>query len=162
MILIGLLSAYLNYRFQPLQATLSPCPDTGCVMLQVNKVEAAEPIKEPLNTYGAPSHIVDLIVKYFGDEAQNALKIVGTCENGKWNPTATNQNRNGTLDIGIFQHNVKPDNFAEIERLKNPEYNIKLAYKKFHAHNNTFYLWTCGYVVGHYTYLDRINGIANK
>ena len=44
LISIMAISAYLNYRFQPLEATLSPCPDTGCVMLQVKKVEAAEKV----------------------------------------------------------------------------------------------------------------------
>ena len=134
------ISAYLNYRFQPLQATLSPCPDTGCVMLQVKKVEAAEPI---LETYGAPTQIVDLIVKYFGDEAQNALKIVGTCENGKWNPTAVNQNRNGSWDAGIFQIN-SVHGYSQ-EYLFNPENNIKVAKKIFDGRGWTS--WSCSHVL---------------
>lgn len=116
--------------------------------LGVSIVKAQEPAvevtTEPLNTYGAPTYIVDLIVKYFGDEAQNALKIVGTCENGKWNPTATNHNRNKSWDAGIFQIN-SVHGYSQ-EYLFNPENNIKVAKKIFDGRGWTS--WSCSHVLG--------------
>lgn len=133
--------AYLDYRFQPLQATLSPCDVPFCYVPHVNKVQASEPI---LETYGAPTEIVDFIVKYFGDEAQNALKVVGTCENKGWNTKATNQNRNGSWDAGIFQIN-SIHGYSQ-EYLFNPENNIKAAKKIFDGRGWTS--WSCSHVLG--------------
>ena len=48
-------------------------------------------------------------------------------ENQAENPSAINYNKNGTLDVGLFQINVAADNTAEIERLKNPVYNAMRA-----------------------------------
>ncbi len=129
------------YISQPVQAPLSPCPETGCRTEYISMVEAAEPI---LETYGAPSHIVDLIIQHFGDEAQNALKIVGTCENGKWNTKAVNQNRNGSWDAGIFQIN-SVHGYSQ-EYLFNPENNIKAAKKIFNGRGWTS--WACSEVLG--------------
>ena len=129
------------YMSQPVQTPVSPCPESGCVLPTVPKVEAAEPV---LETYNAPSYIVDLIIKYFGDEAQNALKIVGTCENGKWNPTAVNHNRNGSWDAGIFQIN-SVHGYTQ-EYLFNPENNIKAAKKIFNGRGWTS--WACSEVLG--------------
>lgn len=131
----------LTYLSQPVQKPVSPCPDTGCVLPTVPKVEAAEPV---LETYGAPDHIVDLIIEHFGDEAQNALKIVGTCENGKWDPTAVNHNRNGSWDAGIFQIN-SVHGYSQ-EYLFNPENNIKAAKKIFNGRGWTS--WACSEVLG--------------
>ena len=129
------------YISQPVQTPVSPCPESGCVVITIPKVEAAEPV---LETYNAPQHIVDLIIKYFGDEAQNALKIVGTCENGKWNPTAVNPNRNGSWDAGIFQIN-SVHGYSQ-EYLFNPENNIKAAKKIFNSRGWTS--WACSEVLG--------------
>lgn len=137
MLAIMLVGAYLNYRFQPVELHR---PLIG----QVEAKEAVKSTTRPLNTYGAPTHIVDLIVKYFGDEAQNALKIVGTCENGKWNPTAVNHNRNGSWDAGIFQIN-SVHGYSQ-EYLFNPENNIKAAKKIFNGRGWTS--WACSEVLG--------------
>lgn len=131
----------LTYISQPVQKPVSPCPESGCVVEYISKVHAAEPV---LETYNAPSHIVDLIIQYFGDEAQNALKIVGTCENGKWNPTAVNHNRNGSWDAGIFQIN-SVHGYSQ-EYLFNPENNIKAAKKIFNGRGWTS--WACSEVLG--------------
>lgn len=129
------------YISQPVQAPLSPCPESGCMIEYISRVEAEEPI---LETYGAPANIVDLVVKYFGDEAQNALKVVGTCENGKWNTTATNHNRNGSVDSGIFQIN-SIHGYSQ-EYLFNPENNIRVAKKIFDGRGWTS--WSCSHVLG--------------
>lgn len=79
------------------------------------------------------------------------------CENSKLDPNIINKaNRNGTWDVGLWQINVNPADTAEVERLKDPTYNTKIAWGKFNAHNKTFYLWTCGHVVGDYTYVHAL------
>lgn len=138
MLAFMLVGAYLNYRFQPVELHRPLVGEVKAYELPV------KPIVEPLNTYGAPTHIVDLIVKYFGDEAQNALKIVGTCENGKWNPKAVNQNRNGSWDAGIFQIN-SVHGYSQ-EYLFNPENNIKAAKKIFNGRGWTS--WSCAHTLG--------------
>lgn len=138
-VLVALIA--IVYISQPVQTPVSPCPESGCVLPTVPKVEAAEPILEP---YGAPDYIVDLVVKYFGDEAQNALKIVGTCENKRWNTTAVNHNRNGSVDSGLFQIN-SIHGYSQ-EYLFNPENNIKAAKKIFNGRGWTS--WSCSEVLG--------------
>lgn len=134
------LGAYIDARYTPVELH-NPL---GTVQVHAQAPEpVVEVIVEPLNTYGAPTHIVDLIVKYFGDEAQNALKVVGTCENKGWNPTATNQNRNGSWDAGIFQIN-SVHGYSQ-EYLFNPENNIKAAKKIFDGRGWTS--WSCSHVL---------------
>lgn len=119
-----------------------PFSPLGTMSVQAQE-PAVEVTTEPLNTYGAPTHIVELIKKYFGDETQNALKIVGTCENGKWNPTATNHNRNGSWDAGIFQIN-SVHGYSQ-EYLFNPENNIRAAKKIFDGRG--WSSWSCSHVL---------------
>jgi len=76
----------------------------------------------------------NLIIEIFGDDAEWAFECLRS-ENAGHNPTATNKNRNGTIDTGIFQVNsihcgkigLAHDREACIEELKKPEVNIKIA-----------------------------------
>lgn len=104
-------------------------------------------------------HSVKVIREIFGEHADKGIKMLTTCENSTLNPHAINKaNRNGTWDVGIWQINVDPANTEEVERLKDPVYNTQRAWAKFTSKGNTFYHWTCGYVVGDYTYLDYLRG----
>ena len=112
--------------------------------------------------------ILTYIVEKFGDKAPDAISIINLCENGTFDPhrlSGINTHKDGrrTIDVGVFQMNVNVEDTAEIERLKDWKYNIDRAYEKFKMgdgkkYKNTFYLWTCGHVVGDYTYVDRLKG----
>lgn len=108
--------------------------------------------------------VMAYLIERFGDSADDAITILNKCENSSFDPTLINKgNNNGTWDVGVMQINVDPNNTAEVERLKDYKYNIDRGYEKFKTgdggkHKNSFYLWTCGYEVGHYTYLNRLRG----
>lgn len=102
--------------------------------------------------------IMMCIIEVFGEDADDAIAVIGQCENSDFNPNAINKgNNNGTWDVGIFQMNVDPNNTEEVEKLKDFKYNVDQAKKKFDA-KGSFYYWTCGHVVGHRTYVDALNG----
>jgi len=99
------------------------------------------------------------IHEVFGDRGNDAIKMLKTCENKPFDPKAVSPlNGNGSVDVGLFQVNADPKNTEEVERLKDWEYNIQRAHKKFEAKERTFYYWTCGHVVGDYTYVDYLKG----
>lgn len=99
------------------------------------------------------------IHEVFGDRADDAIKMLKTCENKSFDPQVVSPlNDNGSVDVGLFQINTDPKNTDEVEKLKNWEYNIQRAYKKFEAKYRTFYYWTCGNVAGDYTYVDYLKG----
>ena len=133
LISITAISAYLNYRFQPLQATLSPCPDTGCVMLQVKKVEAAEPIKQPQT-------IEDKIRAMFPEDPDRAVAI-SKCESGMRANAFNGKNRNGSWDAGVMQIN-SVHKYSK-EYLFDVDNNLKVARKLYEARGNTWGAWVC-------------------
>lgn len=128
------LSAYLNYRFQPLQATLSPCPDTGCVMLKVQKVEAAEPIIK------TPVTVEEKIRAMFPEDQDRAVAIA-KCESGMRPEAFNGKNRNGSWDAGVFQ--VNSVHKYSKEYLFNVDNNLKVARKLYEARGNTWGAWVC-------------------
>lgn len=129
----------------------------------IEKVHAKEvPVKETVECEDAEDkqkcEILAEIVRVFQEDAADAITMIRKCENSSFEPDRMNTaNRNGTWDVGVFQMNVNPANTEEVERLKDFRYNIKMAKKKFDA-KGSFYYWTCGHEVGHYTYVDYING----
>lgn len=144
LIVIMTLGAYLNYRFEPLQATISPCPDTGCVIFQVSKVQASEPILEP---HGAPQYIVDKIKSLFGEDTQNMLTIIGTCENGTWDQTRTNTNRNGTKDWGLAQINDANSKLCKgLDFQGSWADNLECAHRVYKSQGLS--AWSCSHTVG--------------
>lgn len=128
------LSAYLNYRFQPLQATLSPCPATGCVMLQVQKVEAAEKVVK------TPVTIEEKIRAMFPEDPDRAVRIA-KCESGMRPEAFNGKNRNGSWDAGVFQ--VNSVHKYSKEYLFNVDNNLKVARKLYEARGNTWGAWVC-------------------
>lgn len=94
------------------------------------------------------------IVEKFGDRSHQAIAMLAKCENSKLDPHATNYNSNGTVDRGIFQIN----SIHGGEEMYNWKTNIDKAYEIYHAHNDTFYAWSCGDVAGDYTYKMKLQG----
>ncbi len=137
---LGIAMTTLSYLIYDFYTPVVPFNPFVAHSYGVAQVQASEPV---LETYNAPKYIVDLIVKYFGDEAQNALKVVGTCENKGWNTKATNQNRNGSWDAGIFQIN-SVHGYSQ-QYLFNPENNIKAAKKIFDGRG--WSSWSCSHVL---------------
>jgi hypothetical protein len=62
-----------------------------------------------------------------GVKDKSAIKLIVQSENGAENPGHVNDNGDGTVDVGLGQVNVNKNDSAEIERLKNPEYNVQRA-----------------------------------
>jgi hypothetical protein len=129
----------------------------------VKIVEVEKPIDRPVKCDTEKCRILAYIVEKFQDDAANAITMIRKCENSSFDPrrvSGLNIQKSGrrSYDVGIFQINVDEENLDEIEKLKGWRYNIDQAYAKYKAHNNTFYLWTCGYVVGDYTYVDKLQG----
>lgn len=129
-------------------------------MLQVvdsqNEIKMAENTPQEA-TRATGDRVIDAIYENFGDRAEDAIRMLKECENKEFSTNVVSgKNGNGTVDVGLFQINIDPKNVEEVEKLKDYKYNIERALKKFKAKNNTFYYWTCGYVVGDYTYVDYL------
>lgn len=141
-LLLGIMAvgAYLNYRFQPIELHR---PLIG----EVKAIEAVKPIIEPLNTYKAPSYMVDHIKSLFKEDTQNILTIVGTCENGEWDQSATNTNKNGTKDWGIGQINDANSKLCKGLDFKNDwKQNIDCMYRVYKSQGLS--AWSCSHTVG--------------
>lgn len=98
--------------------------------------------------------IMIYIVTKFGDRSHQAIAMLAKCENSELDPYATNHNRNGTIDRGIFQIN----SIHGGEEMFDWKTNIDKAYEIYSAHDNTFYAWSCGDVAGDYTYKMKLQG----
>lgn len=96
----------------------------------------------------------------FGERADDAIKMLETCENRGLNPkivSPLNIQKSGrrSYDVGLFQINVDEHNTAEQEKLKDWKYNTDRAYAKYSAKGNKFTAWTCAPVIGEKNYLGR-------
>lgn len=90
--------------------------------------------------------IKSYIREVFGKESDNAFKVL-SCENKALNPKATNHNRNGSIDRGIFQINSVHDNGkAKGKDMFNFEDNIDVAYKIYEEQG--WSPWTCSHMIG--------------
>lgn len=93
-------------------ATLTPTPTKAPAVQQqglppgVKSTRGVVP-SEP------PPEISSVIDSVFGNKAPIA-KIVAFSENGRYNPTATNTNTDGSVDVGIFQ--INSNTFADYVR----------------------------------------------
>lgn len=139
------------------------------LFIQPEQVRAIEPQMASLGTLPEPTpagtekqQIMHYIVEKFGERANDAIAMLSTCENHKLDPKAVNRgNTNGTCDVGVFQINTTCDS-PEYYKLMDWKYNIDRAYEKYSSKKNTFYYWTCAYVVKDYSYLDAIRGVKRN
>lgn len=146
--------AVLSRIAQGMKAYAGKLPSVSFLRVEV----PVEVVRTP-NCDTEKCKIMSYIIEKFGNDADKAIAMIKTCENGTFDPkrvSPLNIQKNGrrSYDVGIFQMNVDEKNTAEIERMKDWKYNIDQAYKKYAAKNNTFYYWTCGSKVGDRTYLD--------
>lgn len=106
------------------------------------KVEAAEIVEtDPIRKE---------IREVFGDHADKAFAVL-SCENGSLNPDAVNTAGNspeGSRDVGIFQINEYWQGVSNINFLKDPSINIRMAWNIFRRDGYSFKLWTCGRKLG--------------
>ncbi len=157
---------------------LSPVPSNSRVLFIANPVYAStqsaqvtinqeeltnvkttqEPEKSDIeqfiyDTFG-PEGYQDAMVVLKGDNTGYKLNGRVYCrrgENHDLNPRATNTNRNGSVDRGIFQINsIHGRGELDFDYKEN----ITYAYKLYKGSGNTFKHWTCGKLVGDTTYLD--------
>ena len=114
-------------------------------------VQAAE--VEPVKELTQKQEIMNYIISKFGDDGGKAIAIVQTCENSKFDPKATNWNRNGTWDTGIFQ--VNQVHGYTLEEMQNWKKNVDAAHKIYVRAGNKFTPWTCATKVGEANYLGQ-------
>jgi hypothetical protein len=107
------------------------------VEIQIEQQTAVEEV-EPEITF------IDYIYQVFGDDGDNAIKLLAECENKKLNPEAVNVNKNGSTDVGLFQ--INSIHGYSHEELFDPFFNIDVAYKIFK--NRGWSAWSCSYVLG--------------
>jgi len=120
----------------------TPCPNEGCKL--VTTVQAKEVAVETI-VRTENQQIRDYIKQVFGDQSDNALKIL-ECENAGLNPKAINHNRNGSTDHSIFQVNsIHTKRYGE-EFKTNWRANIDVAYKIYQA--SGWSAWSCSHKIG--------------
>jgi hypothetical protein len=104
--------------------------------------------------------ILDYLVKVFKHDADKAIVMIKTCENGtmdprRMSPLNIQQSGRRSYDVGVMQINVDETNITEQEKLKGFKYNIDQGFKKYQAAGNRFTAWTCATVIGEKNYLSR-------
>ena len=101
-------------------------------------------VDEKDRDYSEKQQILAYIVEVFGDDSADAITIINKCENHAFNPKATNWNRNGTWDTGIFQ--INQVHGYTMEEMQDWKLNINAAKKIFD--NRGWTAWSCSEVVG--------------
>ena len=115
------------------------------------EITTAAPVSTPSATT-EKQQILAYIVEVFGDDAADAIVVIRKCENSSFNPRATNQNRNGSVDRGIFQLNSA---YWGGEELYDWKKNVDVAYKVFTRAGKKWTPWTCAHVVDQKNYLNQ-------
>lgn len=138
--IIGLMALYmgLNLMADQVKASdviLSPIPDP----IEVVEVEKV--------IYIEADTIREKIAATFGEYADEAFELL-KCENRGLDPKATNHNKDGSTDWGVFQLNDHWNGFNKAVRnqqfLTDPDINISIAYKLFVQSGYSFKMWACG------------------
>lgn len=100
-------------------------------------------VEERDKNYSEKQQILAYIVEVFGDDSADAITIINKCENHEFNPKATNWNRNGTWDTGIFQ--INQVHGYTMEEMQDWKQNIIAAKKIFDA--SGWSAWSCSHVI---------------
>lgn len=136
------LSAYLNYRFQPVELHRPLVGEVKAQELPVQTImEAPKTIKD---------QAIEYIYQIFGDDADEMITIIGTCENKGWNPKAVNTNKNGSKDYNLAQVNDlngrRDKQCAGLDYRNNWKDNLDCA--KIIRDSQGLKAWSCSYTVG--------------
>lgn len=93
--------------------------------------------------------ILEYIVEVFGDESANAITMIRKCENSKFDPKATNWNRNGTADYSIMQINDVNESLCKGLDFRNDwRDNIDCGYRVFKQAGYKWTPWACAEEIG--------------
>lgn len=111
-----------------------------------------ESILPPQKQKTEKQEILNYIVEVFGEYAPDAIAVVRLCENGDFDPYATNYNRNGSVDRGIFQLNSQ---YWGGDELYDWKLNVDTAWIVFERAGKKWTPWTCAHVVGQKNYLGK-------
>lgn len=86
------------YMSQPVQTPISPCPETGCVLPTVPKVEAAEPIVEAPKKSKIPANPHQGAVDQYAKEYNVSPELMNCIlfKESSYNPSAKNKNSSAT------------------------------------------------------------------
>lgn len=106
------------------------------------------------DTVTEQDRIKSYIRQVFGVDAEKAITMIATCENGSFDPKAINWNKNSTWDAGIFQ--VNEIHGYSMQQMQDWKQNIDAAYKIYKNAGYTFYPWSCAGVVGQASYRDNL------
>ena len=123
-------------------------PKQEIEVLAKEETEALESTTEVQNTIVEEVETPETYIKkVFGNEqGERAIKMLKECENKSLRIDATNWNKNGTWDKGLFQIN-QIHGYTE-EQLFDYKFNIEVAYKIYKNAGYSFSPWTCAYHIG--------------
>ncbi len=130
------------------QPIISTQEGEATIIITDDAGQTAEPLPTDLTER---QQILNYIVEIFGDDAHKAIAMLAICENSELNPYATNHNRNGTIDRGVFQIN----SIHGGEEMFDWKTNVDKAFEIYSAHDNTFYAWTCATKIGQRNYISN-------
>lgn len=126
--------------------------------LMADQVRASEvilsPLQDPIKVvevekviYKEADTIREKIEATFGEYSDEAFELL-KCENRGLDPRATNHNKDGSTDWGVFQLNDNWNGFNKTVRneqfLTDPDINISIAFKLFVQDGHSFKMWACG------------------
>lgn len=127
------------YMAQPVQVPISPLGEPP-VVLAVEPTPA--PSIEPHSEY--KNYIRNL---YNNDDGEKLIKIIDTCENGTWDQTRTNTNRNGTKDWGMAQINDANSKLCKgLDFRHDWKQNLECAHRVYKSQGLS--AWACSHKVG--------------
>lgn len=140
LILTVSLGAFIDWLYSPVELAR---PISGSIA--VHAVEPApQPIVEPPSE---KEQILSYIVEKFGDDADKMITIIGTCENGTWDQSRTNTNRNGTKDWGLAQINDANSKLCSGLDFRNSwKDNLECAHRVYKSQGLS--AWSCSHKVG--------------
>lgn len=131
------IGAGIEWLYTPMQEPISPL---GAPIV----VRASEPTPQPTTEPHAEKK--NLIRELFGDDAEKMITIIGTCENGTWDQTRTNTNRNETKDWGLAQINDANSKLCTGLDFKHDwQDNLKCAHRVYKSQGLS--AWACSHTV---------------
>lgn len=139
---ISYISPILINRFYKNNSGLFQSTENMCRELPVSESkEKPMGIVGKVEAYEPQNDIEQYIIKVFGQDAgSKGIEMLKECENKSMNPEATNHNRNGSVDRGLWQINSV---HGYGEELFDPYFNTDVAYKIYQRAGNSFRPWSC-------------------
>lgn len=147
-----LLTLYIISKIETLNPVRALAPSQFDVVYVEKQVEVIKEVEVDRTFNSEKQQILAYIVEVFGDDAPDAIVVIRKCENGNFDPKATNYNRNGSVDRGIFQLNSQ---YWGGEELYDWKLNVDKAYEVFNRAGKKWTPWTCAWTVDQKNYLGQ-------